>query len=488
MGWRRRDFIRAAGVVSAFSVLPTLMPLRRASAASGRKQLFFLSNAQGTDMLTWRPPGGEALELSYQLEPLAAYRDNLLVLDGIDNLAAYTPGSDGTPPNGGHEGVGATLTGTPCPTVGERPLANGPSVDEIIGQRLHQRAEETGEIPTRFPVLRIGRPKREEVHVPDSPGSRSSVSAFHWVDQHVSAPMFKGPWYAYEALFGGLAGGEDALARLRAERRSVLDALSSEIGRVRRELPEVDRDRMDAHLAGIRAIETDLDRIAICAAPELPMAPPWQDLGKWNGGRHEDLVTATTFRVIASALTCGLTDVACYVWQGQEGVADVLKLDPNYADEYAEVRQLDLHGLAHRMGFSDEVVSAEDFDFARRAYSNLYRWRSERLKADFLDVLPADIRDNLTLVWLSEMSEGGSHSNYNIPLTVFQGSEVGYFQTGKCLRWGGYDPIEQFRPREDPGQPITKLLVSLCHLMGLEDVESVGDPGYSTGPLTGALL
>ena len=86
------------------------------------------------------------------------------------------------------------------------------------------------------------------------------------------------------------------------------------------------------------------------------------------------------------------------------------------------------------------------------------------------------------------MSEGGTHSNYNIPLVIFQGSEVGHFQTGVRKRFGNHHPIDNPRPRDNPGEPMTKVLVSLCHSMGLTDIDTVGDGGYSTGPLTGALL
>jgi hypothetical protein len=93
-----------------------------------------------------------------------------------------------------------------------------------------------------------------------------------------------------------------------------------------------------------------------------------------------------------------------------------------------------------------------------------------------------EVRDDTIVVWASEMSEGGTHSNYNIPLVIIQGAQVGAFRTGRYLRWGEYDPLTNYS-EEHGGQPMNKVLVSLCHAMGLEDVASVGDPEIEGGPL-----
>ena len=103
---------------------------------------------------------------------------------------------------------------------------------------------------------------------------------------------------------------------------------------------------------------------------------------------------------------------------------------------------------------------------------------------DLLDPMPADVLDNTLFVWTSEMSEGGSHSNHNIPMVMIQGSEFDYFDAGRYLKWGGYHPISNFRPPPaERGEPMNKVLVSICNAMGLEDISSVGDPAFPAGPL-----
>lgn len=462
------------------------MPRLRVEAAqTARPQIVFLTSAQGTDMTTWRPTPGDliASELPYQHEPLAAYLDNLLILDGIYNIGGVRTDSEGTPPNGGHEAVGATLTGTAVRVVDDVLVANGPSVDEIIAQGLAARAAASGLAPAPIPALRIGMAKSPHTDpIPDAPGSTTSVNAFHWLDQHVSAPVHWGPWYAYEAIFSE-GGDAETLARLRAERRSVLDALSGEVNRVRAELPEQDRDHLDAHLDGIRKLEQGLDNLVECTPPEIGESP--SGFNQWTSGPYDDAIVTSTLGLMATALSCGMTDVACYKIRGQEGRARMLLHDPQYADAYTDDDDLDYHALAHRMPASnmDYDATPEERAFSRQAYADIWHWTGRRIKEGFLDVLPDHVRDNLIVVYLSEMSEGGTHSNYNVPLTIFQGSSVGYFQTGKAFRWGGFDVFDAAKPSDDPGEPITKLLVSLCHAVGMHDVTSVGDAAYPQGAL-----
>ena len=82
------------------------------------------------------------------------------------------------------------------------------------------------------------------------------------------------------------------------------------------------------------------------------------------------------------------------------------------------------------------------------------------------------------------MSEGGSHSNMNVPTVMIQGSEFGFFDTGRYLRWGNYNPIDNFRPPVgERGEPMNKVLVSICNAMGLDDIDVVGDDTIEHGPL-----
>ena len=79
------------------------------------------------------------------------------------------------------------------------------------------------------------------------------------------------PDRAFDRLFEGVTGNVDEIARLRGERRSVIDLVRGEITRLRPQLPTVDRDRLDAHLHGIRTMEERLtDLVGTCTVPTRP--------------------------------------------------------------------------------------------------------------------------------------------------------------------------------------------------------------------------
>ena len=280
-------------------------------------------------------------------------------------------------------------------------------------------------------------------------------------------------------------GGGDSIERVRAERRSVLDAVRGELGRVRRELPSVDRYYLDRHLDAIRGIEMDLYSVVSCSAPLLPDEPNFRQLGAWNDGETEDLKNSLTLRLISTALSCGLTQVACYNAQGQEGSQNVVNHLPEFAERY-EGRSMDLHGNAHGMVAGDHPVdgltTAPEATLSRQFWADIYRWRADSIKQHLLDTLPPAVRDNTVVLWASEMSEGANHSQYNVPITMFQGDAIDHFDAGKAFQFGEFHPIDNMRPHDNPGKPINQLLASLCHSMDLP-IDHFGDEAYPTGGL-----
>jgi hypothetical protein len=144
-----------------------------------------------------------------------------------------------------------------------------------------------------------------------------------------------------------------------------------------------------------------------------------------------------------------------------------------------------IHTMAHMMSYElnpeqepNDALKVQ----ARQNSANLTNWRSKMLATELLDKLPAEVLDRTLLVWASEMSEGGTHSNNNIPVVMVQGSDFGAFEAGRYLRWGDFDPLENYS-NTTGGQPMNKVLVSICHAMDQTDIDVVGDATISSGPL-----
>ncbi len=461
--WTRRDFLRAAGVTGAAAAVASLLPRPLAEAATGPKRIIFITNGQGTDMTRWSPSGGETdFVLSSILDPFEAYRDRMLILDGVDNEPAYHGQA------GGHFGMSTLWTGVPIPagTVREEGVGwpQAASVDRRIAARVGTE--------TRFDAFYWG---TWPASLSGGNQGPNGIAYHRGPDQPIEPEL--SPSRAFDRLFDGVTGDEETIARLRAERQSVLDLVTGELTRVRAELPAADRERMDAHLHGFRTLEERLADLApACTLPGR--SEDFTDSAIRNFDNHP-LMTSLQFELMAHALACDLTRVACFQWPHSEGNARFLE-----AEGYRAFGSL--HTNAHQMSYEvvgDTAVTDSERVIARENMGYLTRWRSEMIVNHLLDRMLPDVRDNTLVVWSAEMSEGGTHSNRNIPLVMVQGSEFGAFRAGRYLKWGSYDPLTNFRA-EHGGKHMSKVLVSLCHAMDMPEVDAVGDyPGMEPGPL-----
>src|SRR5260370_8038870 len=123
--WRRRG-LGGVGATMALQFLDAMVPRGRASAkAAHRFQTFYVPN--GMAMEYWTPKGeGSAFELSPILEPLAPFRDQMLVLSGIKASWNYI-----------HAGAsGSFLTGTPRGGRNEIEIFAAVSMDQLLARHF----------------------------------------------------------------------------------------------------------------------------------------------------------------------------------------------------------------------------------------------------------------------------------------------------------------------------------------------------------------
>ena len=107
----RRTVLRGMGATIALPFLDAMLPALRGQTPAKpvhRFQTFYVPN--GMAMEYWSPKGeGSAFELSPILEPLASFRNQMLVLSGIKANWNYI-----------HAGAsGCFLTGTACDTAAD---------------------------------------------------------------------------------------------------------------------------------------------------------------------------------------------------------------------------------------------------------------------------------------------------------------------------------------------------------------------------------
>src|SRR6202045_2202947 len=225
----RRAFLRGTGAMLALPVLDAMTPALSAEPARPIR-LSFVEVPNGIMMDKWTPATeGADFALTPILEPLAEFRDRMLVLSGLDQGQAkglsYEVGGDHP------RTCTAWLTSTHCKMTSGADLRAGISVDQVA-------AREFGKY-TQLASLEVGLESAEVVGACESAYGCAYYNTISWRNESTPLPMENRPRAIFERLFGD-SGVTDAKARaaLRAEDRSVLDFVSENVQRLRGQIPQ----------------------------------------------------------------------------------------------------------------------------------------------------------------------------------------------------------------------------------------------------------
>ncbi len=451
----RRNLLR--GVIAATAAIPLLDARRAWGDGTAPTRLVVFATPNGTRNALFWPTGSEtSFTLQPISQPLEPYKNKLVFLKGIRLNDALQNGALGGTVGSEHaRGTGGMLTGRPLKSASQfKSFGNttsgwgtGQSIDQYLVQRLSPK--------TTFKSLHIG------VHVRDAE-VRARI-AYAGADQPI--PPREDPADVFAALFSGAASSGSpstsaaALARLRAQRRSVFDLTRTETNRLRQVVGAEDRARLDAHLSAMRDCEERLttmptqtpsaDGTTTCAPPAKETVDLTKDdLYLKAGQLHMDLA--------AAALACDQTRILTLQWSYSESehLFQFLKISGNH------------HAISH-----DFSSSGANYD----AYNAIQTWYAQQF-AYFLGKLDSykegdrTLLDNTLVLWATEIGESSQHDLTMMPY-VFAGSAAGKLRTGRL--------IDYSKNRRDNNQ----MLVSMANLLGADDLTSFGDPSGATGPL-----
>ncbi len=182
-------------------------------------------------------------------------------------------------------------------------------------------------------------------------------------------------------------------------------------------------------------------------------------------------VQATTdvqFELAAQALACDVTRMVG-PQSGREGSTGTATwLNQNVG----------IHTASHWQG-TDEATAIQWM-------TDLNRWYTERLAAFFQLLFDKGAWDDTLILWTMALTEGARHNTRNVPTVLIQGGDA-YFDTGRYLKYGNFPdivPSGQSASNADfGGDSMSRVLTSVCHAMGFEDVESFGDAKFGSGAL-----
>ena len=256
----RRTFLRGMGTALALPLLDAMLPAltamaKTAAAPARRLGVVYLPNGMAMDY--WTPAAeGSAFELSPVLQPLSAFRDQLLVLSGLNGPrgAAPTPGR--------RRCFSRASAARPVRLASKR-----------ASQSIRSLAKQLGH-HTQLASLELALDGRDNAGSCDAGYSCAYSNTISWRSATTPLPMENNPRVVFERLFGD-SGTTDSAARLAAIRRdrSLLDSVTEKVAELGQRVGPSDRRKIDEFLEGVRDVERRIQKAEEQSANELPVVP-----------------------------------------------------------------------------------------------------------------------------------------------------------------------------------------------------------------------
>ena len=437
----RRTFLRGMGVTMSLPLLDAMVPAATALAQTAAKpqvRLGLCFIPHGAVMTQWTPATAGALELSPILSPLAAHRDNVVVLS---NLAHAMAGPQGPGDNGGDH--------TRCPAVflnGVHPkrtdgadIQAGITIDQIAANKVGQ--------DTLLPSL--------ELAIEDYSGlvgscdvgfSCTYMNTISWRTPTSPLPMEINPRVVFDRMFGDGATAQERLQRIETQ-RSILDAVTGQVRKLQGNLGARDRNRVAEYLDAVREIERRIqfsERQAANPSLDVPASPTGIP------DDHEEH-TKLMFDLMAIAFQADITRVSTFMMAREVSYRTFPKIGISEA----------FHPASHHQ---NSAARLEQLAKINTYHVSLVAHLLDRLKAT--PDGDGTLLDHSLILYGSAMSNSNIHNHGPLPIMV-AGGAGGRMKGGRHLVY-----------RENT--PMSNLLVSILDKAGVPQ-ERVGD---STGPLT----
>jgi hypothetical protein len=440
----RRQLLGATGLLAGSLFLPSRA--RAQGAPPKRLVVFYTQHGVVPDNWRMRPngvPEGVSFdeditalaenEFSPILQPLHAFRDKLLVVDGLSMASAEAD----LIANGHDVGTRHSLTGKRMVDG----ASGGPSIDQVVAQQV--RAQ--------------GRIDSLELSII---ATASGGAVFR--DAAQSIPADSSPGSVFDRVFPPSSGkGELSDAdRVRTAQASVLDLVAAEYERTAPKLSGADRAKLDLHRDLVRGVEQRIIELGnvVCEAPPRP--------NDSNQGPFNELIdrfASSMFGLTAAALACDLTRVVTI----QSCQLDAANIGAPPGDVHAD--------YAHQ---ASQNPTAKEF---MTNYGRYHAQQFAELLA-LLDSIPeagGTLLDSCAVVWCGELADG-DHNYHTWPAVV----------AGGAMRGGRYVRMEPNTPNPSVatnfpnyvpliGAPHNRFWVSVANAVGA-DVDTLGDAELTT--------
>jgi hypothetical protein len=418
----RRTVLRGIGASLALPFLDAMVPSAWAAAKPAHRFLtFYVPN--GMAMEYWTPKGeGPAFELSPILEPLAPYRNQLLVLSGMHASWNYI-----------HAGAsGSFLTGTPRGGRNEIEIFADVSIDQLLARHF----------ATETQVASLELSMDAPANAGACTGNLSCVytHTLSWRSPLQPLPMEYNPRAVFERLFGDTGRTDWAArqARMR-QHKSILDSVTDKLTSLKRELGPQDQNKVNEYTDAVRDVERRIQK----AEEQRDVALPSMEAPQGVPPVFEDHL-ALMLDMQRLAFQSDLTRVISFMIGKEQS-----------ARPYPQIGVPEAH---HPLSHHDNVPEL----IAHMSKINHYH---VELFSKYLEKLRAtpdgdgSLLDHMTILYGSGISNSQRHAGDNLPILLVGGG-AGTLKGGRHILY-----------KEKPS--MANLLVTLMDRMGLP-VEKVG--------------
>jgi len=429
----RRTVLRGLGTTLMLPLLDSMVPALTAlgqtpARPTHRFGVVYVPN--GMIMPSYLPTTeGAGFELTPTLRPLAPFRDQMLVLSGLDCVPP--PGR----PGGSHAKASTRFLTDISPPTSETFLDAGVSIDQILAGHLGQQ--------TQLASMELAIESSDTAGACDVGFACAYTNTISWKSSNTPLPMEHNPRAVFERLFGD-AGSTDPKIRLARmlQRRSILDSVAEEVATLETGLGHGDRSKLAEYLEAVRDVERRVQMAETQSDRELPVLEQPEGVA----ATYEDHVRL-------------MFDLQVLAYQTDMTRVITLMLGREFSGmTYPQIGVPDAHHpITHHAQEADKI--------AKVAKINAYHVELFTYLVDRLRATPdgdGSLLDHTTMMYGTGMADSNSHAPYDVPV-VLVGGGAGTLRGGRHVRYGGV--------------PLANLHLTLLDRFGVH-LDDIGD---STG-------
>ncbi|HZM95524.1 MAG TPA: DUF1552 domain-containing protein [Vicinamibacterales bacterium] len=397
----RRTVLRGLGASLSLPLLDAMLPafatrVRAATTRAHRFLAFYVPN--GMAMEYWTPKGeGKNFELSPILEPLAPFRNQMLVLSGINASWNYI-----------HAGAsGSFLTGTTRGGRNEVEILADVSMDQLLAR--HFASE------TQVASLELAMDPPANAGACTGILSCAYTHTISWRSATQPLPMEYNPRAVFERLFGDSGSTSRAAREARlAQQKSLLDSVNDKLAALRKELGTQDQAKVEQYTEAVRDIERRIQKAEQQRDVELPTLDQPQGVPPVF---EDHLALMLDLQVLA--FQSDLTRVITFMIGKEQSARPYPQIGVPEAH----------HPLSHHNDVPEIIAHLSKIN---RYHTELLSKHLARLRAT--PDGDGSLLDHMTIMYGSGISNSTRHSGTNLPLLLLGGG-AGRLNGGRHLKY-----------------------------------------------------